>query len=91
MKGKHLLRLNIKLASVNPLQNDMNSTYQHCPTSLVQISQQINPKSNPLNLNFQDLSNNTKGTSQFLLLELNGRHLNVTTSSTDFSIQNLVF
>ncbi len=69
----------------------MNLTYQHCPTSLVQISQQIDPKSNPLNLNFQDLSNNTKGTSQFLLLELNGRHSNVTTISTDFSIQNLVF
>jgi hypothetical protein len=39
----------------------------------------------------QDLSNNTKGTSQFLLLELNGRHSSVTTSSTDFSFQNLVF
>jgi len=33
MKGNHLLELNIKLASVNPLQNNMNSTYQYCPTS----------------------------------------------------------
>jgi hypothetical protein len=39
----------------------------------------------------QDLSNNTKGASQFPLLELNGRHSSVTTSSTDFSFQNLVF
>ncbi len=38
----------------------------------------------------QDLSNNTKGTSQFLLVELNGRHASVTTSWTDFSFQNLV-
>jgi hypothetical protein len=29
MKGKHLLELNIRLASVNPLQNNMNSTYQY--------------------------------------------------------------
>ncbi len=41
-------------------------------------------KSHPWNLNSQDLSTNTKGTSQFLLLELNGRHSNVATSSTDF-------
>ncbi len=33
MKGKHLLELNIRLASVNPLHINMNSTYQHCPTS----------------------------------------------------------
>jgi hypothetical protein len=38
----------------------------------------------------QDLSNNTEGTSQFLLLELNGRHSSGATFSTDFSFQNLV-
>jgi hypothetical protein len=42
-------------------------------------------------LNRDKLSNNTKGTSQFLLLELNGRHSNVIASATDFSFQNLIF
>jgi hypothetical protein len=31
------------------------------------------------------LSNNTKGTPQFFLFELNGRHSNITTPLTDFS------
>jgi hypothetical protein len=30
IKEKYLLELNIRLVSVNPLQNNMNSTYQHC-------------------------------------------------------------
>jgi hypothetical protein len=42
-----------------------------------------------------DLSNNTKGTFQFLckeiMLELNDKPSSVTTFSTDFSFQNLVF
>jgi hypothetical protein len=45
----------------------------------------------PLNPARQDLPNNTKGTSQFLFFELNGRDSSVTMSSTDFSFQNLVF
>jgi hypothetical protein len=44
-----------------------------------------------LNLNHQDLFNNTKGTSKFLLLELNGRQSNVTTSSTNFPSKTWFF
>ncbi len=50
------------------------------------------PKSKSHNINsIKFKSNNIKGTSQFLLLELNGRHSSVIMSSTDFSFQNFVF
>ncbi len=86
MKGMHLLELNNRLASVNHYKITWTQTINIVP----------HPKSKSHNTNSiksksSKSFHNTKGTSQFLLLELNARHSSVTTSSIEFSFQNLVF